>query len=82
MAFGPDHSQRVELIELRRGQKFSVNGTLVRKTFWAARIEVISPPDEFIPQPQKHKVTKSASFGMTYFKEIEGQQVAHSITFV
>lgn len=78
MALGPDHSQHVEL---RRGQKFLVNGIVVRKAFLTGRIEVISPPDDFSRNPQKHKVKKGASYGMTYFKEIDGLQVAHTINF-
>ncbi len=78
MAVGPDNSQRVELW---RGQEVLVNGTLVRKRFLAGTIEVISPANEFIPTPQKHTIHKGASFGMTYFKEIDGLQVAHTITF-
>lgn len=73
-----DHAQRVEL---RTGQEFpSINGFVVRKTT-AGLLEVISPANEFIHKPQTHTVEKGASFGMTYFREVNGQQVAHTIIF-
>lgn len=78
MAAGPDHSQ---CVELRRGQSMIVDGVKVRKTFWAGRIEVTSPPDEFLHKPPTHKVIKGASYGMSYFELVDGQQVAHAITF-